>query len=844
MPEVKVTIQNTSPSHVDGPIYSAGGKLTVEGKEGIEVKKGGFLAAPMGSIILTTDLDGNPQASGKRIYLAEGSVLTTAGNTNVNYGSLDANNIWITMDKKAPDYDDSSEFFDEGKIPGKSITLDAGEVIVMGGDKGAVIDVSGGGSVFAYKFQPGVEGSVDPLGKTGRFVVFKDNYFQMPGTAVYLKGGGGLSEGMYTMLPLDANNTQNARYAFMPGAYILEAQTGAALPGQRSLSKDRYPLAVGYSAVAGTSILGTRPQVYSVRTAADVLTEGHYEKHSMIGGNAGDITIKGNTAIMDGDLKAAAFNNKYHGGKVTLSGTDIIVQSAKDPLREFNFDTKFDSRDDLRERIGKLTVSVDDLSGKGISEISMGDPTNTKDITINSGTVLEAPVITLGATDNITIREGAQLIASTTKDKDSGEGIINLNTPAGSLVVEPGSILHAANEISLDVNNVESILGKLEGSFQVDNSAIKLKSSAIFFGTELTRDGSAGLYLTNELWDMFSNQFDNITLAGSGIQFRGSFSLAADKSITLDAASYTNMNGETIMTPTSDFPVTLTAPTVNLRNSGYASTALPATNSGTFAVNAANRINVGSGDVLFGGFKTIALNSKGDVTFIGKGTLTTGNADLDINAARVTTSADKKADGTYQAANFRVTAGVSKNDLNPANHIRMMKPDNGQAGSSDVPGGTLEFAARKIELATILQVDGGDIMLTAAGANDPADTDGRKFLAATLDEDGIILHDGGKILATGTADAPGGRVTLATDFIDDTGKLQSGKIELKNGSLINVSAGAQGDAGIVTLQAPIGGVEILGDLKGTAGIKKDNSIGRGGSFVLDTNLIKDFCRAQ
>jgi hypothetical protein len=66
--------------------------------------------------------------------------------------------------------------------------------------------------------------------------------------------------------------------------------------------------------------------------------------------------------------------------------------------------------------------------------------------------------------------------------------------------------------------------------------------------------------------------------------------------------------------------VNLNAPVVNLRNSGERSNISTTNyaNSGAFTVNAANEINIGGGDVLFGGFGTIVLNSTGDVILKGQ----------------------------------------------------------------------------------------------------------------------------------------------------------------------------------------------------------------------------------
>ena len=50
-----------------------------------------------------------------------------------------------------------------------------------------------------------------------------------PGPAVYLEGGGGLSAGMYTLLPA----SQYGQYAFLPNAYIIDVQSLTIAPAKK-----------------------------------------------------------------------------------------------------------------------------------------------------------------------------------------------------------------------------------------------------------------------------------------------------------------------------------------------------------------------------------------------------------------------------------------------------------------------------------------------------------------------------------------------------------------------------------------------------------------------------------
>src|SRR5208337_3661924 len=109
---------------VGGPIYSAGGNLTIGALGGIEIQ--GVLASPLGTITLQNYIGDPSTSQGARIYLANGSIITTAGNTMVDYGSLDDNNNWTITST-------SNTTTPVNNAPQKSITINAvgGDAIVM-----------------------------------------------------------------------------------------------------------------------------------------------------------------------------------------------------------------------------------------------------------------------------------------------------------------------------------------------------------------------------------------------------------------------------------------------------------------------------------------------------------------------------------------------------------------------------------------------------------------------------------------------------------------------------------------------------------------------------------------
>src|SRR5262249_19777162 len=118
-----------------------------------------------------------------------------------------------------------------GQAPSKSVKLDAANVDVQ---KGAVVDVSGGGDLLGYTFVPGNGGSRDILGARGGFAILpslgtapapvagssalRDSNLKV-GDRIWLSGVPGLPDGYYTLLP--------AHYALLPGGFFVQPLGGS-----------------------------------------------------------------------------------------------------------------------------------------------------------------------------------------------------------------------------------------------------------------------------------------------------------------------------------------------------------------------------------------------------------------------------------------------------------------------------------------------------------------------------------------------------------------------------------------------------------------------------------------
>ncbi|MBT0666138.1 filamentous hemagglutinin family protein [Geobacter pelophilus] len=752
---------------VGGSIFSAGGSLTLNAVGNIEQR--GYLAAPNGSITLKNRSD---SAAG-RIYLADGSVTTTAGEADVAFGEVNSL-FWQIVNKK----DSKQKSVEITAAPDKAVTLSADEVVVR---EGAQLDVSGGGNLYGYLFQKGLEGSNDPLKKSGRFVIMPDNSVKLPGSAVYLSGSKFFGEGVYSVLP--------EQYAFLPGAVMVTALGTTVASGEIGKTKEGYDVIAGYSTYQGTAVSSPKLSGYEVRRAEDVLKEGNFTVASLRTGDAGTITLKGSSTIVDGTLKATPVDG-FRGGVLSMSGINVSVQSTRVPLPEgFDF-----SADLPQEMQGHLYVTAESLD-KGFREITLGDIGITEQLSIEQGSSIAAGAINLNAKTSMTIGDNVSLIAS----KAAGQGEISLYTQ-GNLSINAGAVVKGENAVSLDAGSL-SLLGKLDAA----NGSLLLASNRIQFAAADKVPVLPGFILTESLWKGFGTPSSITLRSRSDLAFLGSVSIDS-AGLTLDAKSITGDGGI----------VTVAAKQLQLANSSANETAAPVAGTGSITLSAdtitvrggvnskdtnyANngKINFVGGDTRLSGFAAVNLNSKNDLVLQGKGSLNSGG-NLSLTAARLTTTFSKDDAIPYSAADFKVNA---------LGEVAILA-GSGTAGTDSTPGGSLAVSGKSIRQTGVIEVAAGKVTLAATG---------------TGETDGVALETGAKILAKGTVDAPGGMVAISA---------ANGPVKINTGAVLDVSAGTQGDAGTIALLAGKGGVTIQGDLHGEAGA------GNGGSLTIDSNRIDD-----
>ena len=226
--------------------------------------------------------------NGSKVLLADGSTLSTASDAAVQWGYYQ-NEQWQRTDK------DNLVVQVDGD-PVRAIDIIADEVI---SDPNSLIDLTGGGIVYATEFLPSIAGSADPLSPdSGRYVILPNNSVQLPGAAVYLAGGDGIAAGVYSLLP--------AEYAFIPGAMVIEvtdkvydtdAGYGESMSG--------YTRMVGRWAEMGTSVRSPQALLFTVRSAEDVLNEGAFQGSYAVAGSGGSLFINSETGRLTGVYSGA-----------------------------------------------------------------------------------------------------------------------------------------------------------------------------------------------------------------------------------------------------------------------------------------------------------------------------------------------------------------------------------------------------------------------------------------------------------------------------------------------------------------------------------------------------------
>lgn len=834
---------------------SAGGTLRLEAPV---IEQNGVLRAPFGQVELV---------AGDRLRLGAGSITSVSGAGLVlPYGTLTNNEHWHDpvkpLDGAAPA---------KGSLatpPEKRITLTSPEVAL---DKGAVVDIAGGGDLYAWEFVPGPGGSHDVLNLPGMYAILPGQNGTAPasgvdaGQRVWLAGGEGLAAGWYTLLP--------ARYALLPGAFAVQATgkdwTGAATAavvaadgslimqgkGGNAFGNTRDAIASAWHVMPGAIL--RQYSEYNEAFANDFFSSDAFKltQYRLTGQNVvtprlardgGAVVFDATQRLtLDGTLLSQA-DQGGRGGLVDIASKKIaIVGSGQDAV--------------ALQADGYLIIDASSLSNFGAGSLLIGgtrkgDPSGLQlnvtasDIVVrnDAGSELYGPEILLAASERVAIEAGSVVSAKGTGSSDAGDlvmkpqlaavytdpdgqlddnrdGVIDAQDAADDVLTAPasdrGALVRLANGDAVKVlrQNVDTTLGGL----------VSIGAGAIL-------NGGASLLIdatrTTELAGSARISGVDLSVAAGRIGLGG-----GTEGMVLDTGALAQLANSRYLTLRSyssfDFHESL-----DLGEAGLAS----------LAFDGAAFVGHGAGAVVLKG-DTITLLNSGGTASVATGP---GNGSFTLDAGTLVLGAGQKHFSGFDAvtlAGSRQIVGEGAGGIQVGNaaltlHTPLLT-GRGGATQSFVTQGALRVAAM------------------AGGASTPQDLQDLQdslgsrlaLTGGSIQFGGHAVALGGRIDLTATAGslvlAEGARIDVggfAKQFFDvseyaDAGRINlsaiGGDVHLGRGSMLNLAAHKDGgSAGTLSVAASNGGTVIL---EGAIAAQAGNG-GKAGAFSLDIEALPDF----
>lgn len=798
------------------PVLSAGGKLTLKADN---IYQGGIVKAPVGEIeIIAADT----------LVLAKGSVTSTsAENQIIPFGRTDMGLDWIyptdVLDGNKP----ILVYGVNAQLPAQNLKFNSASVVQ---ETGAVIDVSGGGDLYAYEFVEGIGGSrdvlapknavnsyailpwlsgygpYDPLEFTGTDLT--------PGDSIHLAAGSALPEGDYLLLP--------ARYALLPGAYLVTKQAGTQDfgPGFSVTKTDGSVLIGGYRTVAGTDIREARWSGYTVAPGDIARTRSEYQNSfaneffarralaaeqaaPLLPKDAGHLSIGVTKALqLDGELLAQA--ERGRGARVDLEAAKLTIVAQR-------------GADD-----GTVQVTAANLNALGAESMLLGGhrtesgdvtaltTTSTK-VVVKSGAKVDVPELLLAATDEVKVESGAELAASGEGASSGvnytlqGDGAllqVSAGAPSGvqrtyaqgvkegvkgDLRVEAGAILTASQSMFLESSRNTII----NGALNMQGGNLSLGAKHISLGE--VPEGASGLVLTeNQLNGL---DVDYLTLTSrETVDVYGDVDLNTKK-LTLAAAGLVGYG-------TDATTARITTDSLELKN-------INSKNNGT--VTDAGRLVVVTEDLLLGegkfkidGFSATDIVANRQVRVAGsvdrsKNGDKTLNVDGDLTLRTPLITADSGSDTAIAASG----------------KLEVLASSSAQEATSSGLGARLSFEGSDVTFGTSVQLHSGDIRLQANAG------DVHLLSGAAIDVSGRNEEFTYKTVAT-----PAGSVTLRSD---------NANVIVDDGASIALKSVGGADAGTLNVSAKAG--ELI--LDGAVDARDENGGGEG-IAKLDVGTVSNF----
>ena len=576
------------------------------------------------------------------------------------------------------------------------------------------------------------------------------------------------------------NGIEEGVYAVVPDSYAFSATgalyltpAGKALHSDQSVSMaDGARIALGYSYDgASRRSEDIAYQSYFVRSAADVLKQGYFNYQQHLAQEAGALNVTANDSAVIGATILAHSSDASPGADLAFIGANVIVYDQGHTPAQFD--------------AGHMYIASDGIESDDIAQLTFGSVAKTQSVVIQSGVELTADKIDLAASGEIVLLPEAVVWAK-------GEtGTAAIESPDGRFVLNEGATLRASKMISFETDELD-----LSGDLIVDSSAIAFAGNIINLLEETPIAKQPGaLYLTRELLSGFS-EFEEVLLAADTNlilheDFAADSPFQIGQTLILDTPLISGVGFSDIQT------MTIHSEEVIIRNSND-STAGPTLGStgGEFQVTA-DILRLGGGNVSFDGFNVVHLIGDHHISLEGQGVIGQEGI-LKVETAGLILNGRYDKSGAYQAPNYTLNATGSLELL--SNHTNV-----------DVYGTEAAKLALNAENVTIdcpIDLPAGSLTVSANGSEQTG------FIR--INDQAVISLVGNEHLAGGSLlfDVPYGSLIIDPD------------------ARIDLSAGDQGDAGALTINAPHHVLEQLPDITAQAGPG-----GTGGKIALDVSEI-------
>ena len=792
---------------------SAGARLKVVAAN---IQQGGVIQAPFGHLDFSaTDT----------LNLTAGSITSTTGaDTLIPFGQIQLGTEWTFGLGNGV-----TRVID--KTPDKQINL-SGSAITFA--SGAVLDVRGGGDLFAFEHIPGPGGSTDILSgdnAPGAFAIIPTlgNQFAPfdptesplagfdPAQTITLTGVPGLAPGTYAMLP--------ARYAMLPNALLLTpiAKSDNIVAAPVDQMKDGFPVAAGR---IGSADLGATYGVwrgYRVESATDLKPRVEYNvkfaseffpakaaaagvTNALFARDAGSLSFNAERALdLSGKLLSLPSTNGQ-GATVDIIADHLAVVPA------------------LTGKPQRVELLARDLTHLGAASLVLGGrrtatsdgfsiEVRAHDVTLDAGAELSAPEAVLTAREQVSVAHDAILATMGPATKAprkitlAGDSAVlsvsqaNQTTIArsaprgaqGTVSIATGARVAAAGSIALDGSR-DAIVG---GTLNSNHGAVWLASSKISIGD--APENTPGIVLSTtqlgelEARDLFLNSQSTIDLFGN-------LKLAFEN-VTVNAAGLGGHRDPKNGANTAGEVVTISAQRLALSNTAKVAgpdlSTLPTTLHAALALQVQD-LEFGDGAFSIGGFDAVHLAATRGAHFGAAVNSGTSAPLIKAPATQFSSTGKLSLDAPV------ITGGTAGVLTLTAPSIRLAQPLQATAANTPLDlglGAKLEVTAQAIDFGGHVALPSGTLKLHATGPG------------------GILLDDRALIDLAGTSQIFGDRIlhTAGGDFsaIADTGAVVilgqttgvNGKL-LQPGSLIDVSSRGGASAGSVSLYSPRGKLTI------------------------------------